>query len=122
MLTAYAAFDSCNIEVDVWYHLRATWDLGDGGSGIKIYLNGNLLDNNIENSVPIGNISYVRFGNTTSASAHVVLDEFYITNNPHSQEILTAFGTALWERLHNIIHPRLKYNYSISKRHNWWNI
>ncbi|EKD26299.1 MAG: hypothetical protein ACD_79C01274G0001, partial [uncultured bacterium] len=79
-----------DLENNKWYHIKATWDLGTGGTGMKIYVNGELKATTSNSNLPTGTISYVRLG--ALANSTVIIDEFYLTSSPITSQIHTVAG------------------------------
>jgi hypothetical protein len=87
----YGYGNSGEIHLNAWNYVRVTWDTDKGEH--RVYVNG-IPSNTIENAYAMtGEVTRIAIGDDTfDFSSQVYIDQIFITNNPYTEEIPTAFG------------------------------
>lgn len=89
---AYVPY-SWNQTLNVWYYFRITWSQDKA----ELFIDGQLVGSDTSVGSPSTDKDYFRIGTNRWQVNELdgVIDEFYITNNPRSQQTPTAFGKPL---------------------------
>jgi hypothetical protein len=92
--SVYANGTAGDLKINAWNWIKVTWDTTAGE--LKLFINGRQSGSTAAIGAMTGAVASVDIGDgTCDWTSTTYLDQIFITNNPASQEISTAFGRPL---------------------------